>query len=100
LVVGEVRIIGINPSDYKETYDVLESWAQAHWPAAAQEVDWPGSVFLFSTMTHASLIIFTIDKLAPISTRFSKTHILGLRFTIPLTSQQHQEKLRVKKLRK
>jgi hypothetical protein len=43
-------------------------------------------------MTHASLIIFTIDKLVPISIRFSKTHILGLRFTILLTSQQHQEK--------
>jgi hypothetical protein len=48
---GEDRVVGINPSDYKEAYDVLESWAQAHWPAAAQEVvyRWTGQVVFFSS---------------------------------------------------
>lgn len=48
---GEDHVVGINPSDYKEAYDVLESWAQAHWPAAAQEVvyRWTGQVLFFSS---------------------------------------------------
>ncbi len=47
-------MVGINPSDYKEAYDVLESWAQAHWPAAAQEVfyHWTGQVVFFSLLNY------------------------------------------------
>ncbi len=78
LVVGEVRIMWLVSTllTTRKHMMFLKAGLKLIGHAAAQEVvyrwTWPGSVFLFSTMTHVSLIIFTIDKLAPISIRFSK----------------------------
>lgn len=45
VVGGEDHVVGINPTDYKDAYGLLEQWARARWPAAQEVVyRWTGQV--------------------------------------------------------